>query len=538
MNVMVYILSAVIPAMLYFFLKKRRENKDAELSGGFDNYVGLNLKETELVRILVLEELGTCLQTGHVLNAHKTRKNRMILTSIYILTNFLILMGGYYRTATAFICMAIAVLYTYLFYRLDPVGEICTAVKKQPDRDVSQIVLEMTDEQPQKPLRPLGIAAFVLSMVLFFSINADERFVFAPADGGYNLEKYYPSVFGQEEVRIPETYQGEPVVAIGKKAFRGMEVMTRISIPETVVLIDSYAFKGCKKLDQVKLPVGLQILNGESFKGCSNLSEIVIPKGVKEIRGNTFEDCQSLQKVELHDGITDIHAYAFRNCKSLETITLPFAITEIHAYTFENCESLQEIIIPVGVTRIAAHAFYNCSALGYVHVPDTVTEIGSSAFRQCTSLKEIALPHGVAVDERAFKDSPTKLKKKLFTDEQWEQIVQEAQEKPTETVFYVYKKDAPDVIQGWNHETVMLVDDARYKYRLDDHVDLQMMAKYTEILEYLEAAKEAGFTQVLFRIYSPKASEIVGDSYFVNSHLTVDEMIEICQEIIAEESND
>ena len=82
---------------------------------------------------------------------------------------------------------------------------------------------------------------------------------------------------------------------------------------------------------------------------------------------------------------------------------------EIRGDTFENCKSLKSIVIPEGVTRIAAHSFRNCSSLSSVTVPSTVNEIGSSAFRNCKNLRSITIPSGASVNERAFKESPTKI---------------------------------------------------------------------------------------------------------------------------------
>lgn len=535
--IVIYAIGFAVAVCLWFILRRRRNKINAELSGGFALYTGVYLKESDLIRILVLEELG---RYGHTENfpVTKNRRKRIWLTAIYILVNFLLLMNAHYKGAMAVLCTVIAVLYTFLFDRFDPVGAICKAAKKQPDRDISQIVREMTSEEPPRSLKPLGIGAFVLSLALFFFINANARCSFTSTEGGYSLEKYYPSVFHQQQVQIPETYQGEPVVAIGKRAFEGVYFMNRVTIPETVTLIDSYAFKNCYRLEQIQLPAGLLTLNGESFKNCSALQEIVIPEGVTEIRGNTFEGCTSLQKVVLHDGIVDIHAYAFRNCKKLSAITLPSGLTQIHAYTFENCESLTEINLPYGVTRIGAHAFYHCISLTDVYVPDRVKEIRSSAFRECKSLQEIALPEGVAVDERAFKDSPTALLKKLFTDKQTQQILQEAGQKNAETLYYVYNEDAPDVVRGWDSKTVLIVDDILFKTHLEEGEALQAMTEDTELLEYLETAKKAGFTHVIYGEYSPLASEIVNEPYFLRGGMTVDDMIELCKTSIAEEGNE
>lgn len=104
---------------------------------------------------------------------------------------------------------------------------------------------------------------------------------------------------------------------------------------------------------------------------------------------------------------------AFYNALSLESIKLSNNISEIRGNTFEECSSLKSIVIPDNVTRIGGHAFYGCSELSSVEISQNsnLQEIGSSAFRLCDNLKSITIPQGVDVNSRAFKESPTKVKR-------------------------------------------------------------------------------------------------------------------------------
>ena len=118
--------------------------------------------------------------------------------------------------------------------------------------------------------------------------------------------------------------------------------------------------------------------------------DVIIPetyKGlpVNEIRGNVFQNLD------------------------FSHITLPSGLTQIRASTFENCRWLEEIVIPEGVTRIASHAFCDCHRLKSAVIPSTVTEIGSSAFRRCYYLDEVAVPAGASINEKAFKESGTRV---------------------------------------------------------------------------------------------------------------------------------
>lgn len=239
-------------------------------------------------------------------------------------------------------------------------------------------------------------------------ISRAAEHTFENCTGGVRLVSCGSNYDKEENVLIPDTYEGKPVVIIGEAAFSGMNMKT-VTIPDSVTTIESRAFKNCRQLVNVAFGQNVIYLNGEAFQYCTSLRKIEIPSGVTLVRGNTFEGCSALTDVELHDGITEIHAYAFKGCKSLVEIRLPSSITEIRANTFENCMSLQSIDIPMGVDRIAAHAFRNCASLSSVNIPSTVREIGSSAFRECKKLRAVTVPRGADVNERAFKDSPTKI---------------------------------------------------------------------------------------------------------------------------------
>ena len=119
---------------------------------------------------------------------------------------------------------------------------------------------------------------------------------------------------------------------------------------------------------------------------------------------------QTVAVPETHNGlpVNEIRGNVFQGLGFTE-ITLPSGLTQIRASSFEGCKNLRSIDIPYGVTRIAAHAFCDCASLQYVNVPATVEEIRSSAFRRCYHLYEIKIPEKTVVNEKAFKESPTRV---------------------------------------------------------------------------------------------------------------------------------
>ena len=74
---------------------------------------------------------------------------------------------------------------------------------------------------------------------------------------------------------------------------------------------------------------------------------------------------------------------------------------------------MKEITIPDNVTRIGGHAFYGNTSLRQVSISENskLKEIGSSAFRDCDALKDITLPKETEVNSKAFKGSPTTIRR-------------------------------------------------------------------------------------------------------------------------------
>ena len=454
-----------------------------------------------------------------------------------------------------------AAVYVFLMVSARRMSILTAAAKANPARELAQIVAEdsyvIGEEKPLGSSRVLtaailaaAVAGSGLGISAGFSdamtsdddieaanLNPQAAYSWELTDAGYVLTDFDA---GTEEVNpnIPAEIDGTPVVAIGQRAFQNETGVTEVVLPDSVTEIGSYAFKGCTNLKSVILGSGVTAIGGEAFMGCASLTSFTLPQGVTEIRGNTFQDCTSLKEVVLHEGVTAIHAYAFNGCTALESITLPSGITEIRANTFENCDSLTSIVIPEGVTRIAAHAFRDCDYLAEVTVPYTVKEIGSSAFRDCDRLYSIEIPEDCEVDERSFKDSPTNVVRTThFTQEQWDAIIREADEKIVDVLYFVYsKEDGADKVfypgeEGW----VVIADSEYFTENIASSMALHPMYDYIEVLAYLNLMKDQGAEYVNYCVLSPTASEITGENWFLGVEYTIDEMIAMAEAGIAEQ---
>ena len=255
------------------------------------------------------------------------------------------------------------------------------------------------------------------------------------------------------EIVLPDT-----VESIGAEAFSGCCRLVNFTVPTAVTEIRAETFKGCTNLEAVKLHPGIVRIHSYAFDGCASLKEIELPDGLTEIAAHTFRGCSSLKTVVIPASVTEVGAYAFNACKWLKNVvflgdmldgkigegafrdctrlaafTVPKGVTKISAYAFCGCSGMEtielppvleegkiseycfygsgliSITIPDGVVKISGHAFQNCGSLREVTVPSTLRSIGSSAFRSCSSLKRIVIPQDCVVDERAFKNSSTRI---------------------------------------------------------------------------------------------------------------------------------
>ena len=228
-----------------------------------------------------------------------------------------------------------------------------------------------------------------------------------------------------EDIVIPSTYNGLPVMEIGNSAFSEYQFIRSVVIPEGVTRIWD-GFSGCTKLEAVTLPTTLELIGPNAFANCSSLASIEIPEGVTEIHQNAFSGCTKLETVTLPTTLELIGSSAFSNCSSLASIEIPEGVTEIggsvFAYsaltevslpegwtdpgfqTFMNCISLKKINFPSTLTRISWQAFMGCISLEEIEIPEGVTVIATFAFWGCTSLKRVTLPSTLSeLAENAFE---------------------------------------------------------------------------------------------------------------------------------------
>ena len=188
---------------------------------------------------------------------------------------------------------------------------------------------------------------------------------------------------------IPATFRGKPVVAIGENAFEKCNFIKSVTISYGITSIGARAFHDCIALETVTFSASVKKIEDSAFNGCTNLTNITMKEGLESIGFAAFHNCTSLKNITLPESLQTIGESAFSGCTQLTEIQIPQYVTTIEAGTFWGCTGLSNIIIPNGVTSIKGNAFSDCTSLISVTLPHTITEIANSAFWACIRLENI-----------------------------------------------------------------------------------------------------------------------------------------------------
>jgi len=325
------------------------------------------------------------------------RKNVFNIMFSILLFIYISLIFFHFPIITYIIGLILLIVFFKVTRKYDLVKFLIKQVKARPSEKITNIIMSVKSSLIEDNSKPVFLSFILLSLALPLIIFAKPRIIYEQVEGGYAVRFYAFGLSNFKTVSIPSEYNGGKVISLRGNAFSNMPFLQSAELPDTIKEIRGQAFKNDISLTSVKLPSNLEYLGGGSFYNCSSLKSINLPNTITFIGGETFY-----------------------NAASLEEVILPPNITEIRGDTFEYCSLLKSINIPDSVTRIGGHAFYGCSNLKEVTLTENskLQEIGSSAFRLCDNLYEITIPKNTIVNMRAFKESPTIVKRFGLTDEE------------------------------------------------------------------------------------------------------------------------
>ena len=319
-----------------------------------------------------------------------TLKRKKVLSIIFSILVFVYISMIFFHfpLLTYIVGIIILILFFAISRKFNLVKMIAKEIKARPTEKMDNIIINIVNSLTEDNLLTFKICSFLVAAFLPLMIFMTPKIFYEKQGDGYAVRFYAYGLLNYKSATIPEEYKGKKVIALRGNTFSNMYFLEKVTLPDTI-----------------------KEIRGQTFKYDWKLAEVNIPKNLEYLGGGAFYNCISLKKISLPDTLTYMGGETFYNATSLEYVKLSRNLTEIRGNTFENCYSLKEIAIPDKVTRIGGHAFYGNHNLEKVTLTENskLTEIGSSAFRQCYKLKNIKIPIYTTVNDRAFKESPTKV---------------------------------------------------------------------------------------------------------------------------------
>ncbi len=155
----------------------------------------------------------------------------------------------------------------------------------------------------------------------------------------------------------------------------------------TVLAVGNKAFQGVENVKVLNLPNEIKYIGDEAFKG-SFLTDVHL-YGAETVGNRAFSGSTQLKTIEMENA-SYIGKEAFYNCSALEGITFPYQVGVIGKGAFAECLNLNTVDMSKISTGnndggcIEEGAFYNCG-LGSITIGKTsISEIQDGAFA-CTN---------------------------------------------------------------------------------------------------------------------------------------------------------
>lgn len=96
---------------------------------------------------------------------------------------------------------------------------------------------------------------------------------------GNMLDEYYLWCWDDAsgDIVIPDTYNGMPVVGIGRYVFMGKQDITSVDMSSNIEYVERSAFRDCTNLKSVTFSDKLYYIGDYTFKGCTSLEKVYCP---------------------------------------------------------------------------------------------------------------------------------------------------------------------------------------------------------------------------------------------------------------------
>lgn len=205
-------------------------------------------------------------------------------------------------------------------------------------------------------------------------------------------------------VKIPDSYQGLPVILIEKEAFKETNVTDVCFETEGFVYIQPWAFQDCTSLNSV-------VIRGDErteirdwvFKGCTSLTSVVLSEEITDFGTQSFEDTPWLANKKQEDPLVIVNNTVLDGKLCTGDVVIPDGVVRIAPSAFNGNENITSVTLPDSIWRIETYAFARCTSLTSINIPDNTASIGG-AMTYAGSEKVVLTYQGKKYNYEKLKD--------------------------------------------------------------------------------------------------------------------------------------
>lgn len=168
------------------------------------------------------------------------------------------------------------------------------------------------------------------------------------------------------------------------------EQVRRIQFQDGTTYIGSHAFRGLQNLEELILPDTVETVADSAFRDCAGLKTLVIPEKL-DMAEDAFLGCDSIEDLTIH-AAQDARFLTgcLENLKSLSLIGEDY----MYSYTASrpapwSGTGVKEVYIEYGVGKIGNYGFADCASMESLTLPKRLRYIGSYGFANCEGLKTL-----------------------------------------------------------------------------------------------------------------------------------------------------
>ena len=248
--------------------------------------------------------------------------------------------------------------------------------KKTSTIEEPEMPKALSESKPESTADYEEMIAFPFESMTEASPSSD--FAYEISDGKVTVTDYLGT---DTKIRLPETIEGAPVVAIGDGALADLSELKVLWIPDSVTSFGQEILKGSGKIYALRTPLPTE-------EGKSHLGYLY---GAKSHETNNVADLRELDFLVIGGTPTELAENALYDCNDLLAIKLPDTVTKLAPYSLYRCQSLQYLNTE-HLTEIAPHAMDYCSGMETLAFSSNLQSIGLGALENCRSLRRLTIP--------------------------------------------------------------------------------------------------------------------------------------------------